>query len=75
MATEQELFEQALNAHRRTAPTGQVQLSGAWLDLTDEQRQQLFEQTRRLRRMEALLDPAGRSTTVHAVLNRIRGTR
>jgi hypothetical protein len=47
----------------------------SWEDLDEEGRKESFERTLALRQLEAAADPEGRSTTVLAVLARIRGPR
>ena len=44
----------------------------SWDDLDEEGRREAFDRAAALRRLEAALDPEGRSTTVLAVLARIR---
>lgn len=71
--TDDDRIELAASAHRdRDRRTGRVVPSAAWMDLDDAGREALFEVTARSRRLEAALDPGGRSATVHAVLDRIR---
>ncbi len=47
----------------------------AWHDLDPHGREEAFEETSALRRMEAALDPEGLSTTARAVLARITGSQ
>jgi hypothetical protein len=47
----------------------------SWDDLDEEGRREAFERAATLRRLEAALDPGGRSTTVKAVLARIHAAR
>lgn len=44
----------------------------SWDDLDEEGRREAFERSAALRKLEAALDPEGRSTTVLAVLARIK---
>lgn len=65
------LIEAACSAWRpRTA--GELPVHPAWYDLDEQGRQEAFETARMLRAMETLLDSEGMSTTVRAVLGRIR---
>ncbi len=66
------LIEQAAGAFRSRAPDGTIRPHPAWSDLDEEGRKEAFEAARRLRQMEAALDPQGLSTTAKAVLARIR---
>lgn len=68
-----ELVEQALSAWRPRDRDGGVRSHPAWHDLDEAGRQQVYEESLRLRQLEAALDPRGQSTTAHAVLARIRG--
>lgn len=72
MANERELIEQATAAHRAQNPDGSLRVHPAWLDLPPEAREEVFEETLKLRQMEAALHPIGMSTTVRSVLERIR---
>jgi hypothetical protein len=71
---DERLVEAAATAWRERDAAGSVKSHPAWHDLDGEGRVEAFEVTRRLRRMEALLDAKGLSTTAKAVLARIRGT-
>jgi len=66
------LISAATSAHRQRDLDGQVSIDPAWLDLDAAGRAEAFEVTVRLRAVEAALDPAGLSTTAHAVLSRLR---
>ncbi len=68
---DEELVEAAATAWRERDAEGRVQSHPAWHDLDEQGRLESFEVARRLRRMEALLDPKGLSTTAKAVLARI----
>lgn len=70
---ERDLAEQALSAWRPRDPDGAVRAHPAWHDLEAESRAVVFDETVRLRAMEAALDPEGLSTTARAVLARIQG--
>ncbi len=67
-----DLVEQALSAWRPRR-RGAVGGHPAWHDLDADGRRLVFEETERLRAMEAALDPNGLSSTGHTVLARIRG--
>ena len=67
------LIEAAASAHR--APVaGALPVHPAWYDLDEAGRVEAFEVARRMRAMEAAMDPDGYSTTVRAVLRRIGAT-
>ena len=66
------LIEAAAGAYRARDPHGLVQSHPAWHDLDEGGREEAFELGRKLRRMEAALDPEGLSTSARAVLARIR---
>jgi hypothetical protein len=66
------LIEAAAAAWRDRDATGEVKSHPAWHDLDEAGRRQAFEVARRMRRIEALIDPRGLSTTAKAVLARIR---
>ena len=66
------LIEAAAGAFRGRDPHGAIKAHPAWHDLDEEGRAEAFERARRLRAMEAALDPEGLSTTARAVLARIR---
>jgi hypothetical protein len=75
MTREEELLvEKALSSYRRRDPDGAVQVSPAWADLSAENRRIAFDEALKLRKMEAALDPRGRSSTVRAILERIQKT-
>jgi len=69
----QRLVEEATTAWRPRSPHGDVLVHPAWADLDDDARRRVHEETSRSRLLEAALDPAGFSSTVWAVLGRIRG--
>lgn len=66
------LVEAAASAFRGRDAHGRVLSHPAWHDLDEAGRAEAFELAAKLRRLEAALDPAGLSTTAHAVLARIR---
>ena len=73
MTREEELLvEKAISSYRRRDQGGAVQVSPAWADLSPENRRIAFDEALKLRKMEAALDERGRSSTVRAVLERIR---
>jgi hypothetical protein len=67
------LIEQVVGAHRERDAEGRPRAHPAWHDLDEDARREAFEETLIARRLEAALDPEGRSSTVKAVLARIRG--
>jgi len=67
------LIEEALSAHRQRDPRGAFRPSPAFFDLDDDGRLSVFDETLAQRKLEAALDSAGQSTTVHAVLRLIGG--
>lgn len=69
---EQLLVEQVTSAHRERGADGSIREHRAWADLNDEGRQVAFEETVTLRELEAAMDPQGFSTTVRALLSRLR---
>jgi hypothetical protein len=71
-APDETLVEAAATAWRERDASGGVRSHRAWHDLDDAGRAEAFEVARRLRRLEAALDPDGLSTTARAVLARIR---
>lgn len=74
-ANREALIEQVVSAHRARDPRGEPIASPAFYDLDAQGREQAFEQALLARTLEAALDPEGQSTTVHAVLARIRAAR
>ncbi len=69
------LVEQAAGAWRPVRADGSVGASPAWADLDDAGREAAFEAARQARAMEAALDGRGWSTTVQAVVARVRAGR
>ncbi len=76
MATAEDelLVEQVVCARRVRDLDGRVKSHPAWHDLDAAGRIEAFAATALTRKLEAALDPLGRSTTVKAVLARIRGS-
>jgi hypothetical protein len=73
MTREEELLlEQVVSAHRERGVDGAIRSAPAWHDLSDELRREAFDETLRSRQLEAASDPQNQSSTVHAVLARIR---
>ncbi len=73
MTREEELLlEQVVGAHRERGVDGAIRSHPAWHDLSSELRREAFDETLRSRSLEAATDPANQSTTVKAVLARIR---
>ncbi|MDM7914278.1 MAG: hypothetical protein QUU85_03300, partial [Candidatus Eisenbacteria bacterium] len=64
-------IEQAASAYRERDALGVILPSPAWLDLSEEQRERLFDLQRETRAIERALDPQGLSGTGRAVLSRI----
>ncbi len=72
MTTEEEaLIAAASSAWRPASPTGALKFHPAWHDLSAAGRRRAFEETVKLRAMEAAIDPEGLTTTARAVLARI----
>lgn len=74
-ADREALIEQVVSAHRAADPRGELIASPAFFDLDQEDRARAFDETLLSRKLEAARDPAGRSSTVHAVLARIKNPR
>ncbi|MFK7929409.1 MAG: hypothetical protein AB8H79_14535 [Myxococcota bacterium] len=70
--TDDLLVEQVCSAHRDRDPQGRIRWSPAWHDLGAEDRADAFERTVQSRALEAALDADGRSSTVRAVLSRLK---
>jgi len=71
---EELLLEQVVSAHRERTVDGHVKSHPAWHDLDAEGRVAAYEATLRLREMERALSSNGRSSTVEALLSRIRSS-
>jgi hypothetical protein len=65
------VIEQACSAFRERDRWGRILPSPAFLDLEPKAREELFQLQLETRELERVLDPAGRSGTVRAVLRRI----
>lgn len=74
MATAEDelLIAQVTSAHRARDLDGRVKSHPAWHDLDEGGRREAFEATALSRTLESALDAGGQSTTVKAVLARIR---
>ena len=68
----EEQIESVVAAHRAVDVRGHLRSAPEWHDLDDNDRLLATEEARRQRLLEASLDPAGLSSTGHAVLNRTR---
>jgi hypothetical protein len=62
------MVEETTTAWRPHAPDGRILEHPAWADLPPTARSAAFEETLVMRLVEAGLDAAGFSTTVHAVM-------
>jgi len=67
MTEEESLIEEATTAWRPRTPDGRILDHPAWADLDATARQKVFEEALVMRMLEAVLDPDGYSSTVHAV--------
>jgi hypothetical protein len=67
-----ELIEALASAFRERDAFGAVRSHSAFHDLDEDGRREAFELARKLRRLEAAIDPEGLSTTARAVLARIQ---
>ena len=68
------LIEEATTAWRPRTPDGTILDHPAWADLDPDSRQQIFDETVVVRRLERGMDADGRSSTVRAVLDRLRSS-
>lgn len=66
------LLEQVTSAHRERGVDGTIRSHQAWHDLDEAGRVEAFDATVLQRKLESALDPEGFSSTVRALLNRIR---
>jgi hypothetical protein len=66
------LVEAASSAYRAPDPLGSIRFHPAWHDLDADGRREAAEVAREQRRLEAMLDEEGLSSTARAVLRRIR---
>lgn len=71
--TPREAREAVGSAHRERDADGGVRAHPAWWDLDAADRVAAYVDAAAARRIEAALDPAGLSSTAHAVLARITG--
>jgi hypothetical protein len=71
-AEREALVEAAASSFRARGPHGAMSFHPAWHDLDAAGRTEAAEAAREQRRLEALLDPEGLSSTARAVLRRIR---
>lgn len=69
---EESQIEEVVSAYRERGPMGEVRFAPAFYDLDTHGRRAAFERSVEQRRLEALLDARGLSTTSHAVLARIQ---
>lgn len=69
---DRELLVEEASGAARPVRDGQVGMLPAWHDLDEAGRKEAFDRAEKLRKMEAALDEAGRSTTVKAVLAKIK---
>ena len=67
------LIEAAVTAWRPRSPDGAIHAHPAWADLSETDRQTVFDATLEARSLESLLHPQGLSTTARSVLRRIAG--
>jgi len=70
--TDDLLVEHVCSAHRDRDPEGRIRWSPAWHDLGAQDRRLAFERTVQSRALESALNAQGQSSTVRAVLDRIR---
>ncbi|MCU0697646.1 MAG: hypothetical protein MUC96_14060 [Myxococcaceae bacterium] len=66
------LVERVVSAHRERSADGAVKSHPNWHDLDTEGRQAAFDETVRQRTIERGIDPDGQSSTIKAVLARLR---
>lgn len=67
---EETMIEEAVGAWRPENPDGSVRMHPSWLDLSGDARERVFEETLKVRKMEAAL--TGTTTTAARVLMKIR---
>lgn len=72
MSPEDELLAEELTSAWRPRDPRELKFHPFWYDLDEEGRLEAFERTREQRELEAALDPEGYSSTVRAVLARLR---
>jgi hypothetical protein len=66
------LIEQAISAFREQNTWGRILPSPAWWDLSPANRDAAFARQLESRLMESALHPGGLSTTIRAVLDRLK---
>lgn len=66
------LLEQVVSANRERTIDGVIKSHPAWHDLDAAGRTAAFDETVRQRAVERALDPAGESSSIKAVLARLR---
>ncbi len=66
------LIEQAASAFRERDVDGRILASPAWWDLSAEDRDAVYVRQFESRVIERALHPSGSSSTVHAVIKRMR---
>ena len=71
MKTRERLIAEATSAYRARDAYGRPLAHPAWMDLDEDGRREAFDETARLRALEAAADPRGLSSTGRAVLERI----
>jgi len=67
------LAEEAISAYRERDAWGRILPSPAWMDLSPEDREGLFDEQAAARRLEAAVSDEGMSSTAAAVVRRARG--
>jgi hypothetical protein len=65
------LLEAAVTAFRERDTLGRIVASPAFMDLSEEDREELARRQLGMRELERVLHPRGWSSTVEAVMNRI----
>jgi len=68
------LIEKAASAFRERHASGRILPLPSWFDLAPADRESLFDLQLESRLIERALDANGRSTTVQAVLSRLRNS-
>lgn len=66
------LIAAVTSAHRERGPRGDIRAHRAFHDLDEAGRVEAFDETLRLRALEAAVDAEGLSATARAILARIR---
>ncbi|MGI9333711.1 MAG: hypothetical protein ACR2RL_11205 [Gammaproteobacteria bacterium] len=65
------VLEAATSARRELDSSGRIKPSPAWVDLSPEHREHLFERQLQARRLECAVHPLGLSSTALAIAARI----